>query len=951
MATEQMNILVTFKNAAKAGVKGLSRDLDKVGRSSQKAATGMKGMYAQLAGIGALLAGGALFGGAIKTFANFDDQMRAAGAVTGAMTAGVGELSDEMKAMTEVAKDMGRTTRYTASQAAEALRFLGMAGFTATQATKALPGTLQLAAAGALDLGTAADITTNVLTGFGIEVERLADVNDVLVKTFTSSNVNLIEIGEAFKFVGPIAKGVGADFEDLVGSIGALGNAGLKGTIAGTALKGAIAALMAPTAQEAALMNGLKERLGGVSLQVKDTAGDFIGFRKIIQQLETAGIDGSEALEMFGLRAGPGMAALINQGSDALVGLVDKLKNSGYTAEQIATIMEEGLGGELRRTISVFESFKIAIGEAFGPGTIKFLQAFQLQLMKLEVVIKEMQEAGDFAGWGDTVIKVMDGVIFVFQKSFKVLNAFSGLFNSVIALTAGNIKAAGEEFDKFLKNSAELFGGVKEDKNQVFTFEFVGKDGKPLDRVEKEARGAFEAIGKGAQKTGKKIGETLFPKPGEMTNLKETLIRVRAALATQAATLEKNYAEGAATLQQYYDTRLQILKDAQAAERAIIERKLYVESDVDKKVILNAQLYALDQALVADTIGLEQEKFKATEKLEKDRLKTADNINKLKLKADQAYKDQKARLEASEPGLANEFLKETSDMQERQNKELEATRAYHEAVLADLKMNKAAQVEVEQATADQIKAIKDQTALQAQEADALAQNQQLRLTEYRLDAAATMAKGTADIFQQLYEVTGKKNKELFYAAKAAAVAEATINIAQGVTKAIAQGGIYGIVTGAIVAAAGAVQIGTILSQGLAEGGEVLGSSPSATADNIPIRATAGEYMQPVSSVQHYGMGVMEGIRNKSIPKEALLGYKSQGIRYGNARFASGGAVSASSGDTGAATAKGGEQTNIVNVLDPAVFDQYTASQPGQRNILNVMSENIFEIRQMVTGQQ
>lgn len=945
MTTEKMNILVTFKNAAKAGVKGLNRDLNRVSANSKKASASMKGMYGQLAAIGALLAGGALFGGSIKTFANFDDQMRAAGAVTGAMMDATAELSDEMKAMTAVAKDMGRTTRYTASQAAEALRFLGMAGFTATQATKALPGTLQLAAAGALDLGTAADITTNVLTGFGIEVERLADVNDVLVKTFTSSNVNLIEIGEAFKFVGPIAKGVGADFEDLVGSIGSLGNAGLKGTIAGTALKGAISALMAPTAQEAALMNGLKERLGGVSLQVKDTSGDFIGFRKIIEQLETAGIDGSEALEIFGLRAGPGMAALINQGSASLDSMVDKLKDAGYTAEQVATIMESGIGGELRRTISVFESFKIAIGEAMGPEVIQFLKSFQLSIMKMEVAIKNMMENGDFEGWGEAVINVFDGIVWAGEKTINVINSLAGAGGMLLAALAGDWESFDANLEKWASNAAEALGGIKEPANKVFTFSI---DQEQRKKVQEESKRTFEAIGKGADAAGKKAGKSLFPEVSAMAGLKTILIRTKAFLDAKSAMTDKSYAEGTLSLDQYYAIRLGIIQKAAAAERAILERKLYVESDVDKKAILNAQLYALDQGLVADSITLESEKVNAQEKLDKDRLKAVENLNSLKLKADQAYNDQKARLDAAKPGLTNEFLQETSDMQDRQNEELDATRAFHEALIADLQMTKASQIEIEAAAAEQIKAIKDQTALQSQEADALAANQQQRLVEYRLGAAESMAKGTAQIFQQLYELSGKKNKELFYAAKAAAVAEATINIATGVTKAIAQGGIWGIVTGAIVAAAGAVQIGTILSQGLAEGGEVLGTSPNATADNISIRATAGEFMQPVSSVQHYGMGIMEGLRTKSIPKEALMGYKSQGVRFGNARFASGGAVSASSGDD---TAKAGGKegsTSIVNVLDPAVFEQYTASEPGQRTILNVMQGNLFEIKEMLS---
>jgi len=324
----------------------------------------------------------------ISAFVSFDDTMRTVGAVSNATTG-------QLEQLTNVARKMGATTRFTATQAADGLEFLARAGFSVEEALGALPGTLQLAAAGSIELGRAADIATNILTGFSRDVSELGNVNDVLVKTFTSTNVNLEELGEAFKLVAPIATAVGSDFNDLAASIGLLGNAGLKGTIAGTSLRGALGALLNPTDQEAELMKMLAERIGGVGLEIMDTEGNFVGFLGIVKQLEKANITGAEALELFGLRAGPGMAALVGQGSAALEGLVNDLDNADGTAARVAKAMEAGLGGALRELKSAVESLAISMGTYLEPrliGLVKVSTEAARGLNKMDLVGKTLIE-------------------------------------------------------------------------------------------------------------------------------------------------------------------------------------------------------------------------------------------------------------------------------------------------------------------------------------------------------------------------------------------------------------------------------------------------------------------------------------------------------------------------------------------------------------------------------
>lgn len=369
-------------------------------KKGTQAVSGFRGALGLITGTAGLYAVKRAIGSIITTFAGFDDVMRSVGAVSGA-------TADELEALREIARKMGRETRYSAVEAAEGLQFLGMAGLNVTQMIKALPGVLQMAASGGLELGQAADIATNVLDAYGFKVKDLGRVNDVLAKTFTSTNSVLGELAEAFKMVGPIAKGVGGDFEDLVAAIGMLHSSGIKGTMAGTSLRGAINGLLNPTAEEAKLMKDLAERMGGVNLQVKDSKGNFIGFANVIKQLEKAGIRGEESLKLFGQRAGPGMQALVTQGSAALRSLTYELKNSGGTAERIAKDKEAGIGGALRRLKAGFEGLMVTLGKDFEPvvnAVAKALTALTGVLEKIPQGVRRVIEVGlslvgVFAAW------------------------------------------------------------------------------------------------------------------------------------------------------------------------------------------------------------------------------------------------------------------------------------------------------------------------------------------------------------------------------------------------------------------------------------------------------------------------------------------------------------------------------------------------------------------------
>lgn len=947
MPANNLDIIVKLRDAASKGLTTLKTNLATLDDSAAKSTKGMQNLYASFVAIAGVVAGGALFGKSIKDFADFDDNMRAAGAVTKA-------TAQELEAMTLQAERMGKETRYTASNAAEALKFLGMAGFNAADSTAALPGVMQLAAAGALDLGTAADIATNVLSGFGLKVENLSRVNDVLVQTFTSSNVNMTEIGEAFKYVGPIAASVGGDFEDLVGSIGALGNAGIKGSQAGTYLKGAISALLAPTAQEAELMDKFAQRIGQAHLNVKDANGDFVGFVEIIRQLEKAGLRGEEALQAFSERAGVGLAALINMGSNSLAELIEKLREAGGVSKEIADKMEAGLGGQLRETESVLEAFRLKLGEIFGPEIIDILTSFRNWIGYITDQLIELKKSGDLAGWGKGVVEIMDFIGESLKRVHSALSALVSLSMAFAGAITGNFDFAKAAIQGYLDDIGKLFGSKKEDlanEAGTVTKAITQEMYDELNAATKDTGPIGRAVNKAADKM-----KNFVPSASVESRLKASLVKLTAILKTESEKIESEYDRGLITIEEYFTKRESIVKRQIEAELAILRQAAKSETDVSKREIINAQIFAKEESLNSSLIALANERYEEERKIDEKRTRREEQIASLKLKAEQAYINQQARIRVEgqsdfELGLQNEL----AGLQDKHLKELEEIKKYNAALLEEKKKRHASEQELEYADQEAKALISRQQALQAQETAQLIQDQQMRLSLFQLDNLKTIASGTAAIFTDLYNITGKKSKEFFYLAKAAAIAEATMNVAQGITKAMATGGWLGIAQGTMIAAQGAIQIAKIMGQNLAEGGIVKGHSPNSKADNIKANLTANEFVQPVSAVKEFGLDFMEKIRTGAPTSQIISSLMRRGdfsgfrmpVRTGSgSNYAIGGLVGDAAKEN---TEKSSVNVTMLNVADPRELDRYMASVDGQNAVLNVISSRSSEVKRIIRG--
>ncbi|MFD4343401.1 phage tail tape measure protein [Streptomyces coelicoflavus] len=312
----------------------------------------------QGAGVGAAMAAGLAVGtvavggigfAALSASGQFEKSMNQVRAVSGATGKDFQDLRNQ-------AKELGATTKFTASEAADGMGFLAMAGFKAHDILNAMPGVLSLASAGNLDLARSADIASNILTGYGFKTAQTTRVVDVMAKTFTSTNTNMEQLGEAFKYAGPVAHAAGVKFEETAAAIGLMGNAGIQASMAGTALRGAVTRLLSPTAKVAKIL----KKLG---VDATDSSGKLRPLNEIIRQLEKSGATTGEMMTIFGQRAGPALLALVDQGSGSLVKLTKELEHSGGTADRIAKIQMEGLKGQLVSLKSAWEGLMIEIGD------------------------------------------------------------------------------------------------------------------------------------------------------------------------------------------------------------------------------------------------------------------------------------------------------------------------------------------------------------------------------------------------------------------------------------------------------------------------------------------------------------------------------------------------------------------------------------------------------------
>lgn len=318
---------------------------------SNMAIGGASGMAA---GAGALALGGRMASAGV----DFGEQMSAVGAV-----ARLDQTSEALAQMRQQAQELGATTSYSASEAAGGMQFLAMAGFKANEIMQAMPGTLNLAKAGATGLADASDIASNILSGFGKNASEMDRVGDILTATFTRSNVNLSMLGETMKYTAPVATKFGSSIEEVAAMSGLLGNVGIQGSQAGTALR-ALYSRMSKPPKEAA------DALSELGVATMDANGDARNMVDILSDMSkaSAGLGSAQRLAAFtaiaGQEASAAMATLIDQaGSGDLTKFIDEVTNSMGENARVAKQMGDNASGDIKSFWSAVEGMNISLTE------------------------------------------------------------------------------------------------------------------------------------------------------------------------------------------------------------------------------------------------------------------------------------------------------------------------------------------------------------------------------------------------------------------------------------------------------------------------------------------------------------------------------------------------------------------------------------------------------------
>ena len=354
----------SFKKSIKTAQKQVSTFNQNIKRSVNDAAAGatkgfknvIRNDAFQAAAVGAAALGTGLTR-AVRTAADFQSGMLKVKAISGAN-------EEQFKSLTAKAKELGRTTQFSARQASDAMGFLAMAGYDTNQILSATPQMMNLAAAGGLELGEAADIASNILGGMGLKIEDTALVTDVLAKAASSGNTNIQMMGEAFKYVAPTAAQAGASIQDMGGAMALLGNSGIQASVAGTGLRSVLLNLSG--ANESA-----NKAMARLNIQNKDAAGNMRPLADILGDVEKA-MDGAnmgtaERMELqkqlFGKTA-VATGAILQEASanGELAAMVAKVTDSKGAAGEMADIQNSGFEGSMKRLSSAAEGLAIAFG-------------------------------------------------------------------------------------------------------------------------------------------------------------------------------------------------------------------------------------------------------------------------------------------------------------------------------------------------------------------------------------------------------------------------------------------------------------------------------------------------------------------------------------------------------------------------------------------------------------
>ena len=382
----------------------------------------------------------AMGGAAVKTAADFESSMSQVQATMGitknSMSTLDGQSVNTMDALSDLAKEMGSKTAFSASECAEALNYLALAGYDTQEMADTLPTVLNLAAAGGLDLASASDMVTDAMSALGMETKDADKMVDQMAKTASSTNTSVGQLGEGILTIGATAKSIKGGTAELNTALGILANNGIKGAEGGTHLRNVILSLQNPTDKAADTMDAL-----GVS--VFDSEGNMRSLNDILGDLNTS-MEGMTAEEkaniiskIFNKTDLSSVNALLANTGDTWDELQTSIENSGGAAQQMADTQLDNLSGQLTILKSAVEGFAISIGETLMPmikNIVAKLQSFVDWLNNLDEGTREtIVKIGLFVAALGPALVIIGNVV---SKVGTAMKAISSLGTAITGATA-----------------------------------------------------------------------------------------------------------------------------------------------------------------------------------------------------------------------------------------------------------------------------------------------------------------------------------------------------------------------------------------------------------------------------------------------------------------------------------------------------------------------------------
>jgi len=409
----------------------------------------------QLAGVAAFAGISLAVKDSIKTFAGFEQSLANVRSVAGA-------TEEEFQKIEDAARGAGETTRFTASQAADALYSLASAGLDATESVAALDGVLQLAGATQSDLAFTSQTVVSTLSQYKLEAEDAARVSNVFAAAIGNSQANMDKLAAAFRQVGPVAGTLGISLEETTGAIQGLLDAGFKGEQAGTALRNILSSLASET-------DPTTQKLTALGLSFEELDPSVNSFIDIIGNLNEANLEAGQIIGAFGKEAGPQILSLLAVGKQGLEEYTKAVTDTTAAADAYA-IQNDTLQGSLDATGSAIESLKIGLISEFSPVIRGIVDAFKNAILFLNQlpgpvkIFLGLLAVGVPAAFGlVSALTALNGILVATGATMgAILGPIALVVGGIAALTAGIVGISGAVRKARLDEIEKRFGGLAE---------------------------------------------------------------------------------------------------------------------------------------------------------------------------------------------------------------------------------------------------------------------------------------------------------------------------------------------------------------------------------------------------------------------------------------------------------------------------------------------------------